>query len=71
VHIGGSARSYQGLSARLAISTTDEQAGAQTVFLCMAARGMNARFCRGQRRWRGQWFLATDGDEVREAIPIW
>jgi hypothetical protein len=34
----------------LAISTTDEQAGAQTVFLCMAARGVNARFCRDDVR---------------------
>jgi len=38
-HIGGSARGYQGLSARLAISTTDEQAGGQAVCLCMASAG--------------------------------
>jgi hypothetical protein len=39
IPIGGSARGYQGLSARLAISTTDDQAAAQAVCLCMANAG--------------------------------
>ena len=37
VHIGGSAHGYQGLSALLVISTTDEQQTAQAVCLCIAS----------------------------------
>jgi hypothetical protein len=37
--IGGSARGYQGLSALLVTSTTDEQQAAQAVFLYMSSAG--------------------------------
>ena len=38
-HIAGSARSYQELSAPLAIPATAEQAGGQAVCLCVASAG--------------------------------
>jgi hypothetical protein len=37
MHIGGSTRGYQELSAPLAIPTTAEQAGAQAACLCIAS----------------------------------
>ena len=43
---GESARSYQELFAPLAISTTAGQVCGQAVYLCSAALGANARFCR-------------------------
>ena len=42
----GTARGYQGLSTPLAIPTTAEQTCGQAVYLCSAALGANARFCR-------------------------
>jgi hypothetical protein len=43
-HIGGSARGYRGLPARLAIPTTAVQAGGQPYVHASRALGVNARF---------------------------
>src|SRR5260370_19421655 len=48
MHNGGSTRGYQELLAPLANPATTEQACGQTVYLCSAALGATARFC---RRW--------------------
>jgi hypothetical protein len=72
IHIGGSARGYQGFLAPSAISSAAGQTSGSTVYLCSTAVDANARFCRGQGRTlriqqnhgRAPWSVAA-----RELLP--
>jgi hypothetical protein len=57
VQNGGSASGYQELFAPLAIPTTASRHAARLVYLCSAALGANARFCRCQLAI--DWLIST------------